>query len=68
MDRTSRSRPCHRWPEAETVHKRAFALNETTLGPQHTEVASKLNNPGLFDLKMDRRPDRARTFTAVHLC
>src|SRR5580658_6150209 len=31
-----------RWPEAETLYKRALALNESTLGPQHTEVASSL--------------------------
>ncbi len=37
-----------RYAEAEPLYKRALAIKEKVLGPEHPEVATSLNNLGLL--------------------
>jgi hypothetical protein len=38
-----------RYPEAEPLHRRSLAIDEKALGPEHSRVASTLNNlAGLY--------------------
>ncbi len=37
-----------RYAEAEPLYKRALAIKEKFLGPEHPEVATSLNNLGLL--------------------
>jgi tetratricopeptide (TPR) repeat protein len=51
-----------RYGEAEPIYKRALALREQALGPDHPDVADSLNSLGLFYQTTHREPEAEPLF------
>ena len=53
-----------RYAEAEPLHKRALAIGEKALGPEHPEVATWLNNLALLYRRKAAMPRPSRCTSA----